>query len=119
MDQCSRIRLILEENRLRQRQLAAELGVTEGYISKLLREPGIRLSQSLAALIEEKLGYNARWVLTGEGPKLRQVSKNRELSELHQRALHQLEQLSDQEVKAVLAFMDSLDRVEEIFSGEE
>ena len=73
MDQCGRIRLILGENGLKQRQLAAGLGVTESYISKLLRDPGIRLSPSLAALVEERYGYRAQWLLTGQGPKLRQA----------------------------------------------
>lgn len=54
MNQCDRLKLILQENHLKQKQLAAELGITESYISKLLKDPDIRLSQSLAALIEEK-----------------------------------------------------------------
>ena len=73
-------------------QLAAGLGVTESYISKLLRDPGIRLSPSLAALVEERYGYRAQWLLTGQGPKLRQArGQQGELSELHQRALARLE----------------------------
>ena len=91
MDQCGRIRLILKENGLKQRQLAAGLGVTESYISKLLRDPGIRLSPSLAALVEERYGYRAQWLLTGQGPKLRQArGQPGDLSELHQRALARL-----------------------------
>ena len=56
MNQCERIKLILQENQLKQKQLASEIGVTESYISKLLKDPNIRLSQSLATLIEEKYG---------------------------------------------------------------
>ena len=63
MNQCDRLKLILQENHLKQKQLAAELGITESYISKLLKDPDIRLSQSLAALIEEKYGYRADWIL--------------------------------------------------------
>jgi len=70
MNQCDRIKIILQENKLKQKQLASELGVTESYISKLLKDPNIRLSQSLASLIEEKYGYNAGWVLNNEEPKL-------------------------------------------------
>lgn len=112
MNQCERIRLILQENKLKQKQLATKLGVTESYISKLLKDPNIRLSQSLATLIEEKYGYNAFWVLNGEEPKLKQVSKNNGLSELHQKALAQLEKMNDEQVKAVLAFINSLSEVE-------
>lgn len=116
MNQCDRLKLILQENKLKQKQLAAELGVTESYISKLLKDPNIRLSQSLATLIEEKYGYHADWILSGEEPKLRQISKNTALSEFHQRALAQLEKMNDEQVKAVLAFMNSLDDIEKSLS---
>ena len=112
MNQCDRIRLILQENRLKQKELAAEIGVTESYISILLKKPEISLSRSIAVLIEEKYGYSADWVLSGTEPKIKQVSKNRALSELHQKALAQLEKMSDGQVKAVLAFINSLDEIE-------
>lgn len=112
MNQCDRIKLILQENKLKQKQFACVIGVTESYISKLLKDPDIRLSQSLASLIEEKYGYNAEWVLNGTEPKLKQVSKDKSLSEIHQKALAQLEKMNDEQVKAVLAFINSLDELE-------
>lgn len=112
MNQCDRIKLILQENGLKQKQLAAEIGVTESYISKLLKEPDIKLSQSLATLIEEKYGYNADWILSGTEPKMKQVSKNKILSPAHQKALMQLEKMSENQAKAVLAFINSLDEIE-------
>lgn len=115
MNQCNRIKLIIQENKLKQKQFAAELGVTESYISKLLKDPTIRLSQSLAVLIEEKYGYNAAWILNGNEPKFKQISKNKVLSELHQKALAQLEKMSNEQVKAVLAFINSLDEIEKSF----
>lgn len=116
MNQCDRLKLILQENRLKQKQLAEGLGVTESYISKLLKDPDIRLSQSLATLIEEKYGYHAEWILHGEEPKRKQISKNKGLSELHQRALIQLEKMNDDQVKAVLAFIKALDDIEKFLS---
>ena len=112
MNQCDRIRQILKENKLKQKEFASVIGVTESYISKLLKDPDIRLSQSLAVLIEEKYGYNAEWVLNGTEPKLKQISKDKSLSEIHQRALAQLEKMNDEQVKAVLAFINSLDELE-------
>lgn len=112
MNQCDRIRQILKENKLKQKEFASVIGVTESYISKLLKDPDIRLSQSLAVLIEEKYGYNAEWVLNGSEPKLKQVSKDKSLSEIHQKALAQLEKMNDEQVKAVLAFINSLDELE-------
>lgn len=119
MNQCHRIKLIIQENKLKQKELASEIGVTESYISKLLKDPDIRLSQSLASLIEEKYGYNADWILTGKEPKLKQFSKNKDLSELHQKALSQLEKMNDEQVKAVLAFINSLDVIEQSFNPNE
>ena len=119
MNQCNRIKLIIQENKLKQKQFAAELGVTESYISKLLKDPTIRLSQSLAVLIEEKYGYNAAWILNGNEPKFKQISKNKVLSELHQKALAQLEKMSNEQVKAVLAFINSLKKKEKSFSTEQ
>lgn len=118
MSQCDRIRLILQENKLKQKELAAEIGVSESYISILLKKPEVCLSRSIAALIEEKYGYSTDWVLTGAEPKIKQVSKNRALSEIHQRALAQLEKMNDHQVKAVLAFINSLDNIEKILTGD-
>lgn len=115
MNLSERIKLILQENNLKQKELASELGVSESYISMMLKKPDINLSNSLAALIEEKYGYNADWVLNGTEPKLKQISKNRTLSEIHQKALAQLEKMNDQQVKAVIAFINCLDEVEELF----
>lgn len=116
MNQCERIKLILQENKLKQKQLATEIGVTESYISKLLKNPDIRLSQSLATLIEEKYGYSADWILNGTEPKWKQISKNKTLSDLHQKALSQLEKMNDEQIKAVLAFINSLDELEKSIS---
>ena len=112
MSQCDRIKQVLNENGLKQKQFASVIGVTESYISKLLKNPDIRLSQSLATLIEEKYGYNAEWILNGTEPKLKQISKNNSLSEIHQKALAQLERMNDEQVKAVLAFINSLEELE-------
>lgn len=118
MNQCERIKVILQENKLKQKQLAIEIGVTESYISKLLKDPNIGLSQSIATLIEEKYGYNMDWILNGTEPKLKQISKNKTLSELHQKAIYQLEKMNDNQIKAILAFINSLEEIEKSFSAD-
>ena len=118
MNQCDRIKLILHENNLKQKQLATALGITESYVSKLLKDPNIRLSRSLATLIEEKHGYNADWILNGKGPKFKQISKNEDLSESQQKALAQLEKMNDKQVEAVLAFINSLEEIEKSFTAD-
>lgn len=119
MNLSERIKLIIQENGLKQKELASDIGVSESYISMLLKKPDINLSHTLAALIEEKYGYNSAWVLNGTEPKLKQISKNRTLSEIHQKALAQLEKMNDEQVKAVIAFINSLDEIEKLFSSHE
>lgn len=116
MNQCDRIKLILQENSLKQKQLAKEIGVSESYISKLLKDPDIGLSQTIAVIIEEKYGYDAGWVLNGTEPKLKQVSKNSELSELHQKVILKIEKMNNEQIKAVLAFINALEDVEKSYS---
>ncbi|MGI5860249.1 MAG: XRE family transcriptional regulator, partial [Tepidanaerobacteraceae bacterium] len=72
-----------------------------------------KLSQPLANLIEEKYGYNAHWILTGKGSKLRQVGKNPDLSHIHKKAIMRIEKMSDEQIKAVLAFIKYLEEVEQ------
>ncbi len=117
MNQCDRMKLILQENNLKQKQFANEIGVTESYISKLLKNPNINISQPVATLIEERYGYNANWIINGIEPKLKQISKNKGLSELHQKALSQLEKMSDKQIEAILAFINSLDELEKSLSN--
>ncbi len=115
MNKCDRFRMILAENQMKQKQLAAEIGITESYVSKLLKDPDIRLSQSLASLIEAKLGYSAEWILEGSGPKRKQTVSSGTLTELHRQALARLEEMNSGQVKAVLAFIRSLDEIEKSF----
>ena len=116
MNLSDRIKIILWENNLKQKEFAYEVGVTESYISKLVNDASTGLSKSLAALIESKYGYSAKWILDGVEPKFKQVSEEHNLSELHQRAITKLEKMSDKQVVAVLAFINALEEVEKTFS---
>jgi hypothetical protein len=63
--------------------------------------------------------YRAQWVLTGEEPKLKHAGKNQKLSEEHNRVIMQLEKMSDAQILAVLAFIESLEKIEAIFSKQQ
>jgi len=108
--------MIIKENGLKQKELALLLGVTESYISALLSGRNYKLSATLANLVEEKLGYNSQWLLHGEGVKLKQVGTDLTLTSERQRAFLRIEKMPEKELRAVLAFMDSLKKVEAIFS---
>ena len=116
MELKERISTIIKENHLKQKELAVLMGVTESYVSTLLSGRNRNISASVANLIEEKLGYNAHWLLSGEEPKYKQISKNPNLSDIHRRVISQVEKMSDEEIKAVLAFINSLSDIKKSFS---
>lgn len=113
-----RISAIIKENHLKQKELAALMGVTESYVSTLLSGRNRNISVSVANLIEEKLGYNAQWLLSGDEPKYKQLSKNPNLSDIHRQVILQLEKMPESEIRAVLAFINSLDDIEKSFSAD-
>jgi transcriptional regulator with XRE-family HTH domain len=118
MELNDRISAIIKENGLKQKELASMLGVTESYISALLKRTDINPSKSFANLIEEKLGYSAKWVLTGEEPKFKKLTYSH-ISDIHKRAISQLERMPVEKIKAVLAFIKSLEAVDAEINGED
>lgn len=112
-----RISIVLKENHLKQKELAKEIGVTESYISAIINGRNLNISQALATLIEEKYGYSSSWILDGIEPKLKVIGKNRTLSDIHKKAILQIEKLSPEQIKAVLAFVKSLEEVEKDLKG--
>lgn len=118
MELKERISAIIKENHLKQKELAALMGVTESYVSTLLSGRNRNISVSVANLIEEKLGYNAQWLLSGDEPKYKKLSKNPNLSDIHRQVILQLEKMPESEIRAVLAFINSLDDIEKSFSAD-
>ena len=118
MELKERVAVIIKENHLKQKELAALMGVTEGYVSALLSGRNRNISATVANLLEEKLGYNAQWLLTDEEPKYKQLSRNPNLSDVHRQVILQLEKMSEGEIKAVLAFINSLDDIEKSLKEE-
>ena len=115
MELKDRVSIIIKENQLKQKDLAGLVGVTESYISTLLSGRNRNISTPVAYLIEEKLGYNAQWILFGEEPKYKQLSKNPNLSDAHRQVILHLEKMSEREIKAVLVFINSLDGYKKAF----
>lgn len=108
-----RLKLILKENGMKQKDLAAALDLSPSYISGLLNDRNKAVSPTLAERIENRLGYSAHWVLTGEGCKSSARRGAPSLSPTHQRAIAHLERMTEPEARAVLAFIRSLRDVED------
>jgi transcriptional regulator with XRE-family HTH domain len=65
---------------LGQRGFADMLGVSENYIYMILNGKRTNVSKSIASLIEAKMGFCTRWILTGEGePRKIDVIEQKEI----------------------------------------
>lgn len=106
-----RFKTILNESGLTQRDFASTLGITENYISLLINGKKEKISETLAFLIQEKYGYSAEWILTGRGDKF----VNTKNSFIKQKAITAVKSLSDEEIKAVMAFINSMEDLRKIF----
>lgn len=114
MNLSDRIRLIISENSLKQKEFAKSINVTESYISKLLRgESG--LSNSTATLIEERYGYSVGWILSGNEPKMIQKSRVKDLSPIQRKVISDIEQMDETDLAAVKAFISSLSEYKKSF----
>lgn len=103
-----RIKQICKETGLKQKDLAALLGVSASFISALSTGRNLAISIPLAESIETKLGYRTEWLLKGTEPKMKTYSKAPGLSDMHQRAIAAVEKLTEEQARAVLAFINYL-----------
>lgn len=114
MNLSERLKTILNENGLRQREFASTIGVTESYISRLLKGTHDKISESLALLIQERYGYSSKWIISGQGDK----QAGHERTFIKEAAKKKVEALTEDEARAVIAFLNSIDEVRKIFSND-
>lgn len=113
MNLSNRIKIIIKEHSLKQKEFAKSINVTESYISKLLRnESG--LSNSTAALIEEKYGYSVDWIINGTEPKMSKKSNARNLTPIQRNVIADIEQMNQAELIAVKSFISSLNEYKKL-----
>lgn len=115
MELKDRLLKILKEQNLKQKEFADAVKVTEGYISNILSGKRSRISDSLAALIEQQYGYSARWLLSGEGTCHAAHPAQFDFSPAKRKLIAQIEQLSDSEIEATRVFVESLDAYKRAF----
>ena len=101
-----RIETILKEQKIRHVDFAMALGISTNYVSILVNDRKNTISDTLAKLIEETYGYSEQWILNGTGEKLKKRSLTADKNEI----IRKVQKMSDSEVKAVLAFVDALEK---------
>ena len=102
-----RMRVIIRESGLNQKEFAKSLNVTDSYISKLLRDES-GMSNTTAMLIGKLYGYSRSWIIQGEGPPKGAGLETKELSPLQKKILTDIEHMNIAELKALSAFIESL-----------
>jgi transcriptional regulator with XRE-family HTH domain len=103
-----RMRTIINECGLKQKAFAKSINVTDSFISKLIRdESGI--SNSTAMLIEQLYGYSQDWIITGKEPKML-PGRGRNITSLQRKIIMDVEKMNEGELRAVLAFIESLQK---------
>ncbi|GHU54342.1 hypothetical protein AGMMS49975_14620 [Clostridia bacterium] len=112
-----RLRVVISENLLKQKELADILGVTDSYISFLLKRENSKPSKMFLSLLEEKLGYNPDWIVNGTEPKMSKTYNEYDKMDIQQRILKRLEYMPIEHIQAVVAFLDSLETVNSILTG--
>ena len=97
-----RIREILNERGCNQKEFAEIIDVSTAYVSKLLRGE-VGMSSRTAQVIENKMGYAKDWILTGDGKK---INASKVLSALQTKLLAEVESLTEDEARAVYAYIE-------------
>ena len=98
-----RLKILLSELRLSQRQFALKINLDPGYFSRIIQGK-VTPPDRILLLIENVFHVNPQWLESGEGPVF--VSQGR--SRAKQQVLETLDLLSDEQVKAVSSFIRSL-----------
>lgn len=113
MDFLEKLNYLMEKNHLNKSTLSKACNIPyttiDGWYKKGYEGLKLTTLRKLAEYFGTSLDY---WASEDD-----KSSDQENLSEFHQRALAQLEKMNDEQVKAVLAFINSLDDIEKSFSS--
>lgn len=109
-----RIRIILNERRVKQVEFAKSLGISANYVNLLANDKKTNISDTLAKLIEETYGYSAQWLMEGVGEKNVDGSVSASKAEI----IKKIQTMSDRDVNAALAFVKTLESVNKDFNDD-
>lgn len=99
-----RIQFILNERKIKQVEFAKTLGISANYVNLIVNDKKKTISETLAKLIEEYYGYSAQWILSETG----QMFSENELTADKAEIIKKVQRMSNSEIKAVLAFVNTL-----------
>ena len=88
IDIASRFKEILDREGLTQETFAKKIGISRGYLSKVLSKRAIPSGALLIKLANK--GYDVTWILSGKESGLINWAKEKELLEFHIKRLEEL-----------------------------
>ena len=98
-----RLKTLLAELNMSQRQFALKINLDPGYFSRIIQGK-VTPPDRILLLIENVFNVNKRWIETGEG----EIFSNHGFSTAKKQVLESIELLNDDQVNAVSAFIKYL-----------
>lgn len=112
MDFLEKLNYLMEKNHLNKSTLSKACNIPyttiDGWYKKGYEGLKLTTLRKLAQYFGTSLDY---WASENNGVP-QQVNEDKSLSEIHQKAFARLEKMNEEQVKAVLAFINSLDDLE-------
>lgn len=100
---CDRLKILLNELNISQRQFAMKINLDAGYFSKIMRGK-VNPPDRILLLIEKVFHVNKDWLENGRG----EIFSNQGISLAKKQVLESIDILSDEQVNAVSSFIKYL-----------
>lgn len=100
---CDRLKILLNELNISQRQFAMKINLDAGYFSKIMRGK-VNPPDRILLLIENVFNVNKDWLENGQG----EIFSNQGISLAKKQILESIDALSDEQVNAVSSFIKYL-----------
>ena len=115
MDFLEKLDYLMEKNHLNKSTLSKVCNIPYTTIDGWYKKGYEGLKLTTLRKLAEYFGTSLDYWASENNDSTAQISRDKSLSEIHQKALAQLKKMNDEQVKAVLAFINSLDELEKSF----
>lgn len=115
MDFLEKLNYLMEKNHLNKSTLSKACNIPYTTIDGWYKKGYEGLKLTTLRKLAEYFGTSLDYWASESNDSTDQISKNKSLSQNQQKALTQLVKMNDEQVKAVLVFMNSLDELEKSF----
>lgn len=112
MDFLEKLNYLMAENHLNKSTLSKACNIPYTTIDGWYKKGYEGLKLTTLRKLAEYFGTSLDYWASESNVLSHQTSQNKSLSEIHQKTLAQLEKMNDEQIKAVLAFINSLDELE-------